>query len=188
LLSSHEDIIHLNQIVKDYQFFKRLFWHEFIFDDKQDDLEEVNEVLSYLNNGGMITPLERDGQILVEVKGRGRKNLMHFAGLIRNYIESYWVVIRGCLYLKPGAKQAKDWIKKIQQLGAKMHRKGEIRRAESLSQSNYQSAMKFLQDADIVNVSESGDKSDRKESNFYSFTGNKQEIDSVRRRLFEFLQ
>ena len=188
LLSSHEDIIHLNQIVKDYQFFKRLFWHEFIFDDKQDDLEEVNEVLSYLNNRGMITPLERDGQILVEVKGRGRKNLMHFAGLIRNYIESYWVVIRGCLYLKPGAKQAKDWIKKIQQLGAKMHRKGEIRRAESLSQSNYQSAMKFLQDADIVNVSESGDKSDRKESNFYSFTGNKQEIDSVRRRLFEFLQ
>ena len=188
LLSSDRDIVHLDQIVKDYQFFKRLLWHEFIFDDKKDDLDEVNDVLSYLKENGMITPLEQDGQVLIEVKGRGRINLTYFAGLIRNYIESYWVVIRGCLYLKTGIKPEKEWIRKIQQLGAKMYKKGEIRRAESLSQSNYQSAMLFLQDADIVHVTETSDKNEKKESNFYSLTGNKQEMDSLRRRLFEFLQ
>jgi glycerol-3-phosphate O-acyltransferase len=188
LLSSDGDIVRLDHVVKDYQFFKRVLWHEFIFDDKKDDLDEVNDVLSYLNENGMITHLEQDGKILVEVKGRGRLNLTYFAGLIRNYIESYWVVIRGCLYLKTGVKPEKEWIRKIQQLGAKMYKKGEIRRAESLSQSNYQSAMLFLQDADIVNVTATSDKNEKKESNLYSLTGNKQEMDSLRRRLFVFLQ
>lgn len=187
LLSSNEDVVPLNRIVKDYQFFKRLFWHEFIFDDRKDDLDEVNDVLSYLNNNGMITGLEHDGQALVEVKGRGRMNLMPFAGLVRNYLESYWVVLRGCLYLKKEAMQEKDWMRKIQRLAVKMYKKGEIRRAEALSQSNYQSAMQFLQDAEIVYVSESSDKGDKKESNLYTLAGNKVEIDSLRHRLFEFL-
>jgi glycerol-3-phosphate O-acyltransferase len=187
LLSSHEDVIPLNQIVKDYQFFKRLFWHEFIFDDQKDDLDEVNDVLSYLNDRRMISSFERDGQPLVEVKGRGRMNLMPFAGLIRNYIESYWVVIRGCLYLKKGAKPEKEWMRSIQRLGDKMYKKGEIRRAEALSQSNYQSAMNFLQDAEIVFPPEAGERDDKKETNLRKLTGNKVEMDSLRRRLFEFL-
>jgi len=114
--------------------------------------------------------------------------LMPFAGLLRNYIESYWVVMRGCLYLKKGAKLEKEWMRKIQRLGVKMYKKGEIRRAEALSQSNYQSAMQFLQDAEIVHVSESTDKSDKKESNLYKISGTKLEMDSLRHRLFEFLQ
>jgi hypothetical protein len=48
--------------------------------------------------------------------------------------------------------------------------------------------MLFLQDADIVNVTATSDKNEKKESNLYSLTGNKQEMDSLRRRLFEFLQ
>jgi glycerol-3-phosphate O-acyltransferase len=187
LLASHEDVVSLNRIVKDYQFFKRLFWHEFIFDDRKDDLDEVNDVLSYLNNRGMITGLEQDGQALVEVKGKGRVNLMPFAGLVRNYIESYWVVIRGCLYLRKGAMQEKDWMRKIQRLAVKMYKKGEIRRAEALSQSNYQSAMQFLQDDEIVYISESGDKGDKKESNLYTLAASKVDMDSLRHRLFEFL-
>ena len=188
VLSSREDVIPLDQIMKDYQFFKRLFWHEFIFDDQKDDLDEVKDVLSYLRARNMITGLERDGQACVEVKGRGRMSLMPFAGLLRNYIESYWVVVRGCQYLKKRARPEKEWMKKIQHLGAKMYKKGEIRRAEALSQSNYQSAMTFLQDADILNMSEVSDKADKKESNLYELSGTKVEMDSLRHRLFEFLQ
>ncbi|NTW17751.1 MAG: hypothetical protein HGA41_09905 [Syntrophaceae bacterium] len=115
-------------------------------------------------------------------------SLMPFAGLLRNYIESYWVVVRGCQYLKKRARPEKEWMKKIQHLGAKMYKKGEIRRAEALSQSNYQSAMTFLQDADILNMSEVSDKADKKESNLYELSGTKVEMDSLRHRLFEFLQ
>jgi glycerol-3-phosphate O-acyltransferase len=171
LLSSHEDMIPLSRIVKDFQFLKRLFWQEFIFDDRRDDLDEVNDVLSYLNSRGMIAALEHDGQVLVEVKGKGKTNLMPFAGLISNYMESYWVVIRGCMYLRKDA----------------MSEKGEIRRAEAMSQSNYQSAMQFLQDTDIVHVSEARERGDKKEAKIFALAGNKAEMDSVRRRLFYFL-
>jgi hypothetical protein len=91
------------------------------------------------------------------------------------------------MYLRKGALSEKDWMRKIQQLGAKMYKKGEIRRAEAMSQSNYQSAMQFLQDADIVYVSEASARGDRKEANIFALAGNKAELDSVRRRLFEFL-
>jgi glycerol-3-phosphate O-acyltransferase len=187
LFSSHEDMVPLNRIVKDFQFLKRLFWQEFIFDDRKDDLDEVNDVLAYLNSRGMIAAWEQDGQALVEVKGKGKTNLIPFAGLISNYMESYWVVIRSCMYLRKGAMPEKDWLKKIQQHGAKMYKKGEIRRAEAMSQSNYQSAVQFLQDADIVYVSVASERGDRKEANIFTLTGNKAELDSVRRRLFEFL-
>ncbi len=187
MLSSDEDMIPLNQILMDYRFLKRLFWREFIFDDQKDDLDEVNDVLAYLNSRGMIAGFERDGKAWIEVKGRGRINLMPFAGLIHNYFESYWVVMRGCVYLKKGAKQEKDWLKNIQRLGAKMYRKGEIRRAEALSQSNYQSAIRFLQDEEILADSESGEKGEKKETNVYSLTGNRPKMESLRRRLFKFL-
>jgi len=187
LFSSHEDMISINRIVKDFQFLKRLFWQEFIFDDGRDDLDEVNDVLAYLNSRGMITVLEHVGQALVEVKGRGKTYLMPFAGLISNYMESYWVVIRGCMYLRKGALPEKDWMRKIQQLGAKMYKKGEIRRAEAMSQLNYQSAVEFLQGDDIVYVSEASERRDRKETKVFTLTGNKAELDSIRRRLFEFL-
>jgi glycerol-3-phosphate O-acyltransferase len=187
LLSSHEEMIPLNRILNDFQFLKRLFWQEFIFNERRDDLDEVNDVLAYLYSRGMIAALERDGQVLVEVKGRGQTNLMPFAGLISNYMDSYWVVIRGCMYLRKRAMSEKDWMRKIQQLGTKMYKKGEIRRAEAMSQLNYQNAMQFLEDADIVHVSEASAKGDRKETNIFTLTGNKMELDSVRRHLFEFL-
>jgi len=112
---------------------------------------------------------------------------MPFVGLIHNYFESYWVVIRGCRYLRKEPKQEKEWLKKIQQLGVKMHKKGEIRRAEALSQSNYQNAMRFLEDEEIVIFSEDVEKGDRKEVVTYTFSGNKEKMDSLRRRLFRFL-
>ena len=67
----------------DYKFLKRLLWNEFIFDERKDDLEEVNEVLAYLHNRKMIIPTERDGQVWIEVKGKGRTKLKPFAGLIQ---------------------------------------------------------------------------------------------------------
>jgi len=187
LLSSSEDMISVKQVLKDFQFLKRLFWQEFIFDDRRDDLDEVNDVLTYLSSRGMITVLDRDGGPLIEVKGRGKTNLMPFAGLISNYVESYWVVIRGCIYLRKKPLSEKDWMRKMQQLGAKMYKKGEIRRAEAMSQVNYQNAVQFLQEADFVHLSEAGEKADKKEPGAFTLVGNKAEMDALRRRLFEFL-
>jgi glycerol-3-phosphate O-acyltransferase len=187
VLASSEDMVPVNRIRDDYAFFKRLFRHEFIFDDLKDDLDEVTETLSYLRDRGMIAGFDKEEKAWIEVKGRGRTNLLPFAGLIHNYMESYWVVIRGCYYLRKGPKAERDWLKNIRGLGERMYRKGEIRRAEALSQSNYSSAIRYLQDVNIVSVTEVSDKADKKVTKRYSLTENKVQMESLRRRLFKFL-
>ena len=164
ILSNNNDMIPLTQIMEDYRFFKKLFLREFIFDQTKDDLDEVNEVLAYLHNQGMIVGEERNEQAWIEVKGKGRTHLKPFAGLISNYIESYWVVIRGCSYLQKGPLQKKDLIKKVQGLGAKMYRKGEIRRSEALSQSSFENALRVFQESDILQLTETGEKGEKSSS------------------------
>lgn len=68
-----------------------------------------------------------------------------------------------------------------------MYRKGEIRRAESLSQSNYQSAIRYLQDVNILTVTEEQDKGEKRFIKRYALTENKVQMESLRRRLFKFL-
>ncbi len=186
ILSSKEDTIPLYRIMEDYNFFKRLFKNEFIFNDKRDDVDEVNTVLNYMHETGMIIGSERGREALIEVKGKGRTNLRPFAGLIHNYIESYWVVIRGCSYLKVKSKFERDFSKKIQSLGTRMYKKGEITRGEALSTQNYTNAIKFLSDADILITETVKDKKER-ETTFYSLTTDKLKVETLRQNLFRFL-
>jgi len=187
ILASHDDLVPVNRIVDDYAFFKRLFRHEFIFDDQKKDLEEVRETLAYLRDRGMIAGFDREEKPWIEVKGRGRTQLLPFTGLIHNYMESYWVVVRGCYYLRKGPKAERDWLKSIHGLGARMYRKGEIRRTEALSQSNYQSAIRYLQDVNIVSVAEVQDKGEKRTTRRYALKENRVQMESLRRRLFKFL-
>ena len=64
MVKSNEDFMPLSRIMGDYKFLKRLLWNEFIFDERKDDAEEVNDVLAYLHDRKMIVSIEREGQSL----------------------------------------------------------------------------------------------------------------------------
>ena len=185
IIKSNEDLTSLARIMGDYKFLKKLLWNEFIFDEHKDDAEEVNEVLAYLYDRKMILSAERDGQVFIEIKGKGNKKLKPFADLIHNYLESFWIVMRSCLYLKKNPLAKKDWLKKIRTLGDRMYRKGEVLRLEALSQSNYQNVMIFLEDAGLITTIKD-EKSEKKEVS-YALTENRAEMEVLRRRLFRFL-
>lgn len=187
MLSYHADTIALERIIADYQFLKSLFWHEFIFDDRRDDLEEVNEALMYFHERGVISLPSAEGASWLEIRGRGRSQLRHFAGLVANYVDSYWIVLRGLAYLRKVPRTEREWMKKLHKLGEKMLRKGEIRRAEALSQANYGNAIRFLQDEGIVTSRELPGKKDRREAMLYTLMGEKKALESLRRRIFRFM-
>ena len=172
----------------EYTFLKKLLWNEFIFDEHKDDAEDVNDVLAYLYERKMITSVEREGQVYIEIKGKGSKKLKPFADLIHNYLESFWIVIRSCLYLKKSPQAKKEWLKKIMALGDRMYRKGEVLRLEALSQSNYLNVIIFLEDAGLITAikDEKTDKKEKKDVS-YALTENKAEMEVLRRRLFRFL-
>lgn len=184
-----EDVLSLQEIMEDYRFFKKMFRHEFIFDDRVDDLEEIREVLLYLSQKGMvaISGGEAGKFASIEVKGKGKRNLVPFAGLIRNYIESYWVVVRSCAYLVHGRLPDREFTKKIRGLGERMYQKGEIRRSESLTQSNYANALRFLEDMGIVSATEEAEKGEKRPVRYWSISENRTALEGLRRRLFRFL-
>ena len=186
MVKSNEDVMSLDRIMGDYKFLKRLLWNEFIFDETKDDVDEVNNVLAYLYSRKMIKPEEREDQVWMEVKGRGRVKLKPFAGLIHNYLEAYWVVIRSCSYLKKNPLEEKDWLKKIRSLGDRLYRKGEVLRSEALSQSNYVNVIRFLEDAELVTRILKEGKGGKKEIS-YALTENMAEMEVLRRRLFKLL-
>ena len=183
ILSGDGNRTSLSEVMEDYSFFKDLFRHEFIYDNNVNDLEEVKRVVSYARDRDMIVVHEDGGQMSIEVTGKGRESLQSFAGLIQNYLESYWVASRGCAYLKNRVRQEKDLVKKVQKLGAKMYKKGEISKAEALSRSNYKNALKFLMDCGAISVS--GSKGD-KGAKFLSLD-DRGLLESLRRRLFKFI-
>ncbi len=185
IIKNNEDFISPNRILGDYTFLKKLLWNEFIFDEHKDDQEDVNEVLAYLYERKMIESVERDGQSMIEIKGRGSKKLKPFADLIHNYLEAFWIVMRSCLYLKKNPLPKKEWLKKIMALGDRMYRKGEVLRKEALSQANYQNVIIYLEDADLIK-SFKDEKIDKKDVS-YTLTENRAEMEVLRRRLFRFL-
>ena len=180
-----EDMISLSKIMGDYKFLKWLLWNEFIFDERLDDVDEVQDVLDYLHKKSLIVTSERDGEVWIEAKSRGLARLKPFAGLIHNYLESCWIVARSMVYLKKKHLTQKEWLAKIRPLGDRIFRKGEVLRAESLSNANYINAIKFLEDAELV-VSQTEGKSG-KEERYYRLTENRAQMEVLRRRLFKFL-
>jgi len=185
IVKSNEDIISLSRIMEKFKFLKKLLWNEFIFDEHKDDAEEVNEVLAYLHDRNIISSIERDEQVSIEIKGKSNKKLKPFADLIHNYLESTWIVIRSCLYLKKNPLIKKDWLKKIMTLGDRMYRKGEVLRREALSQSNYLNVILFLEDAGLITAMK--DEKNEKKEIIYALSENRAEMEVLRRRLFRLL-
>jgi glycerol-3-phosphate O-acyltransferase len=185
MIKGSDDFTSLTRIMGDYKFLKKLLWNEFIFDERKDDAEEVNNALAYLYDRKIITSVEREDQVWIEIKGRGNKKLKPFADLIHNYLESFWIVMRSCLYLKKNPLTKKDWLKKIRTLGDRMYKKGEVLRPEALSQSNYQNVIIFLEEAELITAIKD-DKGEKKEVS-YALTENKAEMEVLRRRLFKLL-
>ncbi len=186
MVKNSEDTVSLAKVMGDYKFLKWLLWNEFIFDERRDDVDEVNEVLAYLHARSLIVTAERDGEVWIEVKSRGDAKLKPFVGLIHNYLESAWILIRGLVYLKKRPLTQREWLAKIRPLGDRMYRKGEVLRAEALSHANYINAIKFLEDAELVTSSARTEKSGKTELT-YRLTENRAQMEVLRRRLFKFL-
>lgn len=127
---------------------------------------------------------DADQSASIEVTGKGRVSLPAFAGLIQNYLESYWIASRGCAYLKNKERQEKDLLKRIHKLGVKMYKKGEISKTEALSQANYKNALKFLMDYGVIALS--SDENDEDARTFSLI--DRERLEPFRRKLFKFMR
>jgi len=80
----------------------------------------------------------------------GHQWLMTYAGLLRNFIESYRVAARGLAGLEKGPLDAKDLIKQTLSTGRLMYLSGEVERAEAISKPLLENAFAAFQDLGFV--------------------------------------
>ncbi len=137
-----------NQVLTDYRFLKDLFKYEFIYDDLGSEANVVR-MLQYFTDRGVIGVISRDADTYL-LSASGLKELSYFANLLHNYLESYWITLRSIKYLKKRPRNERDFLKRIQSIGSKLHKVGEVERAEALSDANFRNALKLFGEKGVI--------------------------------------
>jgi glycerol-3-phosphate O-acyltransferase len=136
------------QILADFDFLKDFFKNEFIF-DTTDPQTQVDEILAYFASRGVVIKLDSQTAAYT-LSASGLKELAYFANLLYNYFESYWIVFRSIKYLQKKHRSEREFLKRCQSIGQKLFKMGEVERAESLSESTFQNALKLFGEKGIV--------------------------------------
>jgi len=136
------------EILTDFIFLTDFFKNEFIFSNLSPETQ-VEQTLDYFSSRGVVVNLDRD-KARYTLSASGLKELAYFANLLYNYLESYWIVFRSIKYLQKKPRSEKEFLKRTQSIGQKLHKLGEVERAEALSEATFQSALKLFGEKGIV--------------------------------------
>ncbi len=129
----------------------RLFKHEFIFRTDATFDEIFDDTLGEMANDGEIEI--RDGHVQA-TEGLARHRLERYAVMLQTFFESYLLALRGAEIVLDGPIPKKDWYKRTLALGQQMYLAGEIERRESLSKLKLETALKALQDYNLVQLND----------------------------------
>ena len=142
------DVPRLNDRV---QQLSRLFKHEFIFRTDATFDEIFEDTLRGMAADGEVEI--RDGHAQA-TEGLTRLRLERYAVMLQTFFESYLLALRGAEIVLDGPIPKKDWYKRTLALGQQMYLAGEIERRESLSKLKLETALKALQDYQLVQLND----------------------------------
>ncbi len=132
----------LPKIRDDVAFLLELFKFEFIYEPDIERGVFIDHIIDYFRQQGYLEETNDVPEIEYSITAQGVRYLPLFAGLIENYIESYWIVLR-VLQISPNICNDKILLQKAHRIGYKLYHKGEARRMESLSAINFKNALRF---------------------------------------------
>ncbi|MEJ2070852.1 MAG: 1-acyl-sn-glycerol-3-phosphate acyltransferase [Syntrophobacterales bacterium] len=136
------------QVLEDVRFLDDFFKYEFFFNGL-DPEALVNETLGYFTSREVVVSLD-GGDNRYTLSASGLKELAYFANLLYNYLESYYIVFRSIKYLQKKPRSEKEFLKRINSIGNKSYKLGEVERSEALSEANFQNALKIFGEKGIV--------------------------------------
>ncbi|MGA2026226.1 MAG: 1-acyl-sn-glycerol-3-phosphate acyltransferase [Syntrophobacteraceae bacterium] len=149
----------LSQVLEDVTFMKNFFKFEFVYDNELSDEDLVGDVLHIYEDLEFVLRAEESQRpFILTHKGLAASHAFH--GLLRNYFEGYWLVLRGLRYLQKKGLSEKDFIKKILGLGQKDLKLGLVERPECVSKITFDNALRLYVEKNIIVKRASGDKED----------------------------
>jgi len=165
------------QIVEDVAFMKDFFKFEFVYDNEISNEKLIGDVLDTFEEQGWVYPMgkdqgeEDDQPYLLTHQGLKAANAFH--GLIRNYFEGYWLVLRAFRYLQNKSYTEKDFMKKILSLGEKVLKLELIERPESISKIIFGNALQYYVEKGVIEKKIDEARSKDKDQEWYSDAGNR---------------
>uniref|UniRef100_A0A7C3V6S2 GPAT/DHAPAT C-terminal domain-containing protein n=1 Tax=Desulfobacca acetoxidans TaxID=60893 RepID=A0A7C3V6S2_9BACT len=136
------------QVVDDVRFLEDFFKFEFFFNGLSPE-SMVEETLAYFSAREVVVSVD-GGDNRYTLSAPGLKELAYFANLLYNYLESYYIVFRSVKYLQKKPRSEKEFLKRINSIGQKSYKLGEVERSEALSEPNFQNALKLFGEKGIV--------------------------------------
>ncbi len=147
----------VSQTLEDVKFMKNFFKFEFVYDNDLSDEKLVNDVLQIFEEREFLHRVG-DGDQPYILAHKGLRAAHAFHGLLRNYFEGYWLVLRGVRYLQKKGFSEKDFIKKILNLGQKALNLGLVERPECVSKIIFDNALRLYVEKNIVKRTVGGEK------------------------------
>jgi len=149
LLVDTEQRAKISRLNARVQQLSKLFKHEFIYRTDATFDQIFDGTLRDMARDGEVELLEGHAQATEGVK---RQRLERYAVMLQTFFESYLLALRGAEIVLDGPIPKKDWYKRTLALGQQMYLAGEIERRESLSKLKLETALKALEDYQLVKM------------------------------------
>jgi glycerol-3-phosphate O-acyltransferase len=147
----------VSQTLEDVIFMKNFFKFEFVYDNELSDEKFVTDVLDTFERMEFLHRAGEGDQPFI-LAHSGFRACQSFHGLLRNYFEGYWLVLRGVRYLQKGNFSEKDFTKKILSLGQKALKLGLVERSECVSKIIFEDAVRLYVEKNIIIKTTVGEK------------------------------
>ena len=151
LLSAPHEFVDTKQVEKDYDFLMHVFKNEFIFHTHTNTRKEIQDVLSFFLSSEILKESERTQDMILTKKGY--EKLPIWAGLIKTFIEAYWIAAKTLLEAEEKRKKRAELLKRMKALGAKFLESGLIDHMEAISLITFKNALSFLHEEYILAAS-----------------------------------
>ena len=126
-----------------YRFLQDFFKYEFAYDNSKSAEHLVRKSLKAFIDDAILMP-HATMPDTYQITSAGLRKLRLFAGFLKTYFESYWVVLQYFKQAERNAHNPKERMKKIQSLGKTMLKNQEIELPESTSKINFDNGISFF--------------------------------------------
>lgn len=177
----------LAQVTEDVDFMTNFFKYEFVYDNEISTEKLIGGVLENFEAMGWVKQVGgNDEPYQLTSRGLRAANLFH--GLIRNYLEGYWLVLRALKFLQKSPYNEKDFLKKVLSLGQKGLKLQLIERPEAISKIIFANALKYYVEKGAVNKKQGELQAKDKDVEVYVDAGNRVLVHHFSKEISRFMR
>jgi len=142
LLGGKEEVCTLEVIKKECLFLKHVFRNEFVFDEQNEFLEEIEKTVAGFLHAGLL--LRSEAREEYRISKMGFERLPMWAALAKTFIESYWIATKAIGYEKEFRGKSDALLKQADYLGKRFYKMGMVEHIGALSRLNFSNAFDII--------------------------------------------